>query len=555
MNKRNYLTPIRKWWWLLVVATLLAALASYLVQRNEPFKYTTRTTLIVGSNIAARNPTDSDFRLARQLATLYADIATRDPIRLATMQALGLRSLPPYTVDVPLDSQMIEISVTDNNPARAQAVATELAAQLILESPSSDQGEEQARQAFLSEQLIYLESKIIETQDELILAQDELAEMDRAEQIAAAQADINGLQSKLTTLQTIYAALLSSTGTEAVNTLSVVERAAVPAAPVNSNRWTLILMSALFGLVLAVGAAYLLEYLDDTIKTPDEAAELLRLPVIGRLGKANEFGLTPADEVGRAGDDTGRTLAVEAFRSLRTNLDFAGVDRPLKTILITSPGPGDGKSSVAANLAVAIARTGKRVILLDADLRRPGVHKFFDLENRNGLSQYFLGEATPEECIQLSREKNLWVVTAGSPPPNPTELLTSKRMDVFLQFLEGQVDTLLVDGPPFLLADASVLAAKVDGVLLVIRPGHTKEQTARSMLEQMKRAGAQLTGMVLTGLDRDGVQEYMAYWYEAQPDGKGIVGSENGDGKSWRGRLRKLMVRNKAGGSADDLAR
>jgi capsular exopolysaccharide synthesis family protein len=199
---------------------------------------------------------------------------------------------------------------------------------------------------------------------------------------------------------------------------------------------------------------------------------------------------------------------VDAFRSLRTKIEFAEVDRPLKTILVTSADIGDGKTSVAANLAQSMAQSEKKVVLLDGDLRRPNIHKYFDMAKDPGLVDLFVGRATIQDVFRFEEISKLAVLTAGDVPPNPTELLGSKKMDQILAMLEKVSDVVIIDGPPFFVSDAMILASKVDGVLMVVRPGHTRRSLAKLSMEQIGHAGARLVGVVLNRIPLRGADYY-----------------------------------------------
>lgn len=495
MDLNKYILPIRRWWWLLVVATLIAGVSSYLATLRQPPIYQTMTTLMIGQIIADPNPTGAEFNLSRQLAQNYAEIANREPVRIATKEALGLNWLPEYRAVALPNGQFIEISVTDTVPERAQAVANELARQLVLRSPSGDQSGEQDRQAFLQTQLDNLQVQITDTEEEIQNLRILLGEMDSARQIADTRSQIATLEAKLTDLQGIYSGLLANTQSGAVNSLSVIEKAFLPDQPVGPNKLLTIILSATIGLSFAVLAAYLLEYIDDTVKSPEEVVGLTGSPVIGYLSEQH---LKDVNTLFVA--EFPRHPSVEEIRSLRTNLEFAGVDQPLKTLLITSTDMEVGKTSVAANLAVAISQTEKNVILLDGDMRRPNVHNFYGFPNNLGLSDVFRGEFNIQDIVKDWPGGTVIVVTAGDPPPNPAELLGSKKMSQILDYLTKLSDLVIIDGPPFIVADAPILASKVDGVLLVIELGQTRAPAIRSMMEQINRSGAKIIGVVLNRL-------------------------------------------------------
>jgi non-specific protein-tyrosine kinase len=209
-----------------------------------------------------------------------------------------------------------------------------------------------------------------------------------------------------------------------------------------------------------------------------------------------------------------RSPVSEAFRSLRTNLEFAAVQKPIHTIIVTSPGPSEGKTTVAVNLAAIFALSGKSVALLDADMRRPHVHRFLGLPNRDGLSNLFRSQAGVSSVLRTKLElPHLMIITSGSLPPNPAELLGSQKMNEILDELKGLVDVIVIDTPPSLVADAQILAAKVDGVLFVIQPGITNGETAKATLELFKRAGARVIGTVLNRIPRNRSYYYGGYKY------------------------------------------
>ena len=221
MELKEYILPLRRWWWLIIASTLVAVVASFLATRQQAPIYQTHTTLMIGSAFDNPNPSGNEFWLTQQLANTYTDIAQRQTVRAATMDSLGLSWLPEYTVRVVPNTQLIELKVVDTSPERAQAVADELANQLILQTPSGSDPEQEQRQVFINQQLAELERDIQATKDEITRKQDELAGMFSARQIADAQTQIQGLQNKLSTLQANYAALLTNTVKGAINKLQV----------------------------------------------------------------------------------------------------------------------------------------------------------------------------------------------------------------------------------------------------------------------------------------------------------------------------------------------
>jgi capsular exopolysaccharide synthesis family protein len=535
MDLREYTVPLKKWWWLLVLATVLATVSAYFATQRLPSIYEAETTLIIGRAIYDPNPSSNEFGLTRKLAEAYADILQQEPIRNATMTTLGLTWLPDY-VARPSD-QFLEIAVTDTDPERAQAVANELANQLIRLRTGPQEGD-QERQAFVNQQLDNLQNDITSTEEQINKLQAELGKMNSASEIADTQKQIEALQTKLTTLRSNYVTLAATTQQGAVNTLSVLSPAARPQYPIGPNRRALILLAGLSGLVLATGAAYLLEFLDATLKTPEEISRLFQLSVIGYIAETKMVEGKP-----HVTEQPHSTVA-EAFRSLKTNLEFAGAEKPLKTILVTSAAASEGKTTIATNLAIVMAQGGKKVILVDADLRRPKVHVFLGIPNELGLHEVYRGEAEALEVLRPWKDENLSVITAGSMAANPMELLGSQKMSDILASLYGAADVIILDGPPFLVADAWVLSSKVDGVLLVIRPGYTHRDAVRTVMEQISRMGARAIGATLNRIPARQADYYGGYWYISPYHAKryGYLG-DNGSSRARadsRGRRRGL---------------
>lgn len=333
-------------------------------------------------------------------------------------------------------------------------------------------------------------------------------DLSRTEQLRA-----NQLQTQLTLYQQIYSNLLNSFESVRLarlqNTPNVVQ-VEEPQLGRPLGQQPLTLLGAVVGLLVAAGIAFVIEYLDDTLKSPDEISRVLNAPVIGYISDTVEVGESGAGNFIAAQP---RSLVAEAFRGLRTNLEYAQVDKPLHTLLITSPSPAEGKTTLASGLAVTVAQSGKRVLVLDADLRRPRIHKEFGISNAMGLSDLFRGNGTLNEVVQPSSIPNLEIVTTGNLPPNPTELLASERMAEILNECMQRADLVILDSSPFVVTDPFVLGSRVDGVLLAVRPGKTQAANARAAMEQLQRANAHVLGVVINRIPKPGVGYYSGYRY------------------------------------------
>ena len=200
-----------------------------------------------------------------------------------------------------------------------------------------------------------------------------------------------------------------------------------------------------------------------------------------------------------------RSPATEAYRTLRTNLTFAALDKPIETLVVTSTAPGEGKSTVLANLAVTMAQGGRRTILVDADLRRPGLHEIFGIVNDRGLTTMIVEEAVLDDppLIDVGVD-NLWLMPSGPMPPNPADILGSRKMEEVIAALRARADVVLFDAPPIIaVTDAAVLGTKVDGVLLVVCAGRTRREHAQRARELLERVHVRIVGAVLNDAPRD----------------------------------------------------
>lgn len=203
----------------------------------------------------------------------------------------------------------------------------------------------------------------------------------------------------------------------------------------------------------------------------------------------------------------------EAYRSLRTNIQFSKADGEIKTLMFTSAGPGEGKSTTAANTAVALAQSGKKVLLVDCDLRKPVMHRIFGVK-RMGLTNILVEESDPVELIQNTEIDNLRVLVSGPIPPNPSELLGSQRMRELLEKLKQETDYLILDAPPVIaVTDASVLASKVDGIVLVLRAGLNRPEMAQQAKELLVKAKGTILGVILNRVEIEAEHQYYYYYY------------------------------------------
>ena len=380
----HYIRIFRKWAWLIVLAAFLGGSISYLARSGQPSTYQAQAMVSIGSFIEAPNPSSSEIRTGVELAQTYAVLAETYDVLQAVIDAQGL----PLEVEelrrivdvriVP-NTSLLVLSVTYTDPILTADIANELAEQLILNSPTN-LTEDQISQIELAnadiERLnvsLQLSRQQLESIDAALAAATTPEERDR---LAAQRNDL------LQQINLSSATVAQFTNTIAdlqmrTNSLDIVERARIPTVPSGASPLTTAFLGALVGAALAGGVAVLVEYLDDTIRSAEEATQVMARPVLGVITR---FGKPKDDYRSRLVTlhDPGSSVA-ERYRALRTNLLFSTDERAKRAYVITSPGPEEGKSVTAANLAVVMAAAGLRVLLVDADLRRPKIHEIFGL--------------------------------------------------------------------------------------------------------------------------------------------------------------------------------
>jgi succinoglycan biosynthesis transport protein ExoP len=332
-------------------------------------------------------------------------------------------------------------------------------------------------------------------------------ESQKRESLAAAgkRAEFEGLARAAATDQEIFSTLLQrakeagvTTGLVASN-IRVVDRATAPQSPVSPNPRRNLMMALFGGSLLALGLAFFRDYMDRALTTPEEIKAALGLPCLGLVPRLTG---RKSAESPLVSDPRLPAAFQEAVRAVRTNVLFSSADEAVRTILVTSTGPGEGKTTVACNLAVSLAQTGRRVLIIDADMRKPRVHAMFQQSPWPGLSEA-IGEGAPAaECAVGTPVPNLWLLPAGTLPPDPSDLLSSERCLQLITALSESFDWIIIDSPPVMaVTDASLLAHLAAGVLFVVAAEQTKSPAAVNALNQLDRANAKFVGAVLNGVN------------------------------------------------------
>ena len=296
--------------------------------------------------------------------------------------------------------------------------------------------------------------------------------------------------------------------------IRVVDKAERPQTPVSPRKALNLSLALVGGLMLAFGLAFFFEYVDSRIKSPDELTAYLGLPSLGMVPalKPNSWsGHEPLISNGVPPN------FAEAVRAVRTNVLFSSAEEGSRSLVVTSTGPGEGKTLVATNLAISFAQAGQRVLLIDADMRRPRVHDMFKQRQEPGLSNLMVGHASPSAAIRKSGVAGLWVLTAGRLPPNPAELLGSKRFRDFMKSLGEHFDSVVVDSPPIMaVTDAAIAASSATGILFVVGAEMTSRQAAKAAIEQLQRGRPCFVGAVLNRVELERNAYYYASYYRRE---------------------------------------
>jgi non-specific protein-tyrosine kinase len=401
--------------------------------------------------------------------------------------------------------------VSDPNPKRAATIANTVA-DVFIEQTKAQQA------AITGTSMNEIQKNLDQAKKQVDDTSAQIATL-KATPVAEAnnQTQITDLQQQLSQFQATYGSLLEAQQQMAIATsqvgaqISVAEQAVAPTAPVSPRIKLNTALGGVLGLMVAVGIVALLGYFDNTIKSSDDVRALTGSGALGGIPVTANLDTSAILK-------HSRSAATEGFRALRTNLQFTIADKSIKTIAITSNRPGDGKTTTAANLAMVTAQGGQRVILVDADLRKPRLHRQFNgLSNRTGLTNLLRGSHNSvKELLQQTEVPGLRVLTSGPLPANPPDTLYAPSMHEVIKQLEDEADLVLFDTPPLAVSDPFIIAGIADGVLLVAWAGRTRKNEVATALERIGLSGTPVIGIILNRVDLEGEGYY--YYYRSYYD-------------------------------------
>lgn len=515
MEIKRYLALVWRWSWLLVLGIVISGGAAFLISKNTTPVYRAQARFLINEAPGSRSGNEySQILTEQRLAQTYVQIMTTNSVMEETIRRLDLPFTPgqlkaKISVSAPQETQILIVAVEDTDPRRAADIANMVGEVFI------DQNLARENQRY-AEPIANWQNRMVEIGREIEELDRRINELRNAT-TPEEQAALSRLETQRNEARIRYTDAFNKLNDLQVsqiqqsNNVHSIEPAVEPGEPIRPRVMNNTLLAAVVGGLLALGIIFLIEYLDDTVKTPDQVMEDTGLSTLGAVAQIK--GEQPADRL--IAHNKPRDPISEAYRVLRTNLSFSAVDKELQDVLITSASPGEGKSTTTANLATVIAQTGKRVILVDADLRRPMQHKLFSVPNNQGLTTALLDQKTAvAQHIQPTAIRNLSVMTSGPLPPNPAELLNSQRMTHVMNELRKEADVILYDTPPALtVADAAILSAQVDGCILVVETGKTRRDTFAQAVQRLQKTGANLFGVVMNRLKPGRSGYYYDYYY------------------------------------------
>jgi succinoglycan biosynthesis transport protein ExoP len=493
---RDYLNIIRARKWIIIQAAVIVTLTALVVSYLQPSSYEGVAQVLVSEKGSSADIFGSvlpalSAQPERALQTQVQLMQIR-PIAEATIRQLGLQTTPDdlakrVKVVAVGQTNIVKITATDPSPEMAARIANTIAEQYVATARD-------AQRASLTDAANEVQRRLDQAKAEILALGQKISAAGRSSELAAELQIATGTYTTLAEkLEQLRINEQLETGPGRVVSPAVADSVAVAPKPLRNG-----LLGLAVGLMFGLGMAFLYEYLDNTLKSSEEVEKVFSAPVLGTIPMDKDS----KDQRRLAIVEAPGSSTAEAYRVLRNSLDFINFEHDMKTLLVTSAAPGEGKSTVAANLAAALAQAGKRVVLVSTDFRRPTTEHFFRVNNMIGLSDVLLGTHSLKSALQRVGGEQLLVLTSGKMPPNPSELLGSKKMEEIVKALGEWGEWVIMDSPPLLaVADPAALARWVDGVLIVSQAGVSTRDAGKKAAELIAKVGGKITGVVVWGLD------------------------------------------------------
>ena len=424
--------------------------------------------------------------------------------------------LSTIRVDPVPDTRLVKLSVDNGKPQLAADMANRIAELYIMQNLYHTSKGEILN--LLKNEYLKLETKSAEYakvykegHPEMIKLRTEMADMVKR---------MDNQKGLINDYDTIEDSLKNDSGRTLAsfkaNNVRIQEPAEKPIKPVKPKKRLNFLLSVVIGFLGGVGLVFFLEYLDDTVKTSDDIERVADWPMLGSIAEIADAGVSELDKDIFVSVHPKDPVA-EMYKSIRTRILFASTEeRPLNSVIITSPGPQEGKTTTLCNLGLAISQNKKRVLLVDADMRRPRIHNIFKKENAVGLSNYLSGQCPFDEVVQKTGIENVSIVSGGVLPPNPSELLSSHKLKEFVEKATESFDVVLLDTPPIgVVTDAAIASRAVAGTIMVVQSGKTSKRALAHIYQLLVDARARVVGVVLNRISVTGRDRYYYAYYQS----------------------------------------
>jgi len=545
---KQYVGIVRRWLWLLLLVSLLASFVAYAVLRNQPVYYDAAARLIIGPGVDGINPDLNDLRTGGQLMQTYAELVTTRPVLQTAIDQLNLTLTPDdlkRQISVRSDdtTQILRITVQNLEPAQAITIVNTLANVLVEMSPSGTGASEQQIKVRMADHITKLEDEAAGIERAMVEIQARLQSVANPETGRLLEAQLAQERSYLADVRRTLSSFYTNFQDSYTNQVKIIELSA-GAAPIDANLNLSVMLAGLAGLILALVIVVGYEYLNDTITTTEDLALVTDIPLLGtiarhkplarvnrkstgdkelpeslipdglrRMYKSREQFVVQALPESRTTENyrmLGSKLLLSRYRAKQMDyreladqdapvvvLPQADVKYPLGSVVISGAQIGEDTSEITANLAVILAQTGHRVILVDAYLHHPTIAQKFGISDEEGLTTVLRGQTKQAKLTPVDWVPNLFVLPSGPIPTNPFELLVSNRMANLIHELESQAGIVLINTSPLLaFADSLILASRTDGVIVVVHSGRAKGKMVSDVVSSLRSLDANIIGAI-----------------------------------------------------------
>lgn len=545
MELRDFLDVLRNRKWIIIqaVAVITAGVIAFSLWQPPVYEATSKVMVSERAVMGLLGQTSFPWRSYSSSIETQMQLVKSPPVAEMVVKSLGLSVSPESLlgqvhVEQIGETSLIQIRVQDNSPGKASNIANAFSLAYVEWSRESSRRESRAARKELTgeirdtrEDILTIGKRIDNKDENKSISEDEKLQLDLATKFYAMLAEKNEELKINERLQS--------------DNVNLVAAAPTPNAPISPDSKRNGIFGSIVGLIFGCSLALFVEYLDNTLKTPDDVDKYFKLPLLGQIPLEESPGNSLQKEI--ISHSYGKSTGAEAYRALRTNIQYLNFDQSRQSMIVTSGSPEEGKSTILANLAVTLAQAGTKVIVICCDLRRPAVHKMFRISNSLGLSDILAGNCTYESAIQDVPKYSLKVIPSGPFPPNPSELLGSERMKTVINKASDMADIVLIDTPPALaVTDCAVVAPQVDGVMLVAKAGHTTREVAKQVKERLAGVDARLLGVVLNNIVRGkGYGHYYYYYHSNYYEGNQEGGPGNGSQKHRRRTKKRFPYKRK----------